>query len=314
MKKKLVCVILSLVMVLSLTACGSDDTKADVEVTEASEEETSDDAQDADEGDIAPAAEETVEEAPAENALVLNAPVTIYDESDVTVTVNPVENNKFDITIANNSAATINLKYDYIALNGYQINDSAATSVDAGATKDMTIGLDDFFGALGSEDVISVEIQSKLYDYASNTEMADLGYIFIEGPAYGSEAADLVSDDAMLVFKNDQISAYIDPVFTTTDVDFTMRGFTVNNSDAPVWCSAENFAFNGTPYSGLGDFETAAGLRKFDKIIDQFYYSWVGVASADEISTIEFDYTVGDTTIHVTLANSNGTLSVVSAE
>lgn len=313
MKKRIICVMLSLVMVLSLTACGGEDTKDDVEVTEASEdeEEASDEA---DEGDIATADEETVEETSAEDALVLNAPVTIYDENDVTITVNPVENKKFDVTVVNNSAATINWKYDCIALNGYQINDAKATSVDAGVTKDTIISLDDFFGALGSEDVISVEIQSKLYDYASNTETADLGYIFIQGPAYGNEAADLVTDDAMLVFKNDQISAYIDPVFTTTEVDFTMRGFTVNNSDAPVWCSAENFSFNGTPYSGLGDFETAAGHRKFDRIIANFYYSWVGVASADEISTIEFDYTVGDTMVHVTLANNNGTLSVVSAE
>lgn len=315
MKKKTICIILAMAMVFSLTACGSktdaEDTTAETTVeAEETEEAAETEVATEEEGDIATSEEEES----TDGALVLDAPVVIYDENDVTVTVNPVENQKFDITIANNSAASVNLKYDFIALNGYQINDSAATSADAGATKDMTISLDDFFGAIGSEDVISVEIQSKLYDYASSTEIADLGDIFIEGPAYGIEAADLVTDEAMLVYSNDQVLAYIDPVFTTTDVDFSVRGFTINNSGAPVWCSAENFAFNGTPYDGLGDFETAAGLRKFDKIIDQFYYSWIGVENADAIETIEFDYTIGETTLHVTLANKAGTLSVVSAE
>lgn len=316
MKKKFICMILATVMIFSLAACGNAAPADNSNTTEAAEAAETTETTETAEEDIAPVEENetpTDEVAQPENeALILNAPITIYDEGDVAITVNPIENNKFNMTIANNSAADVNLKYDFICINGYQVNDTQATHTEAGASKDCIITLDSFFEALGSDEVASVELQAKLYDYASSTEIADLGNIFIQGEAYGKDVPDLVTDEAMLVYSDDKVLAYIDPTFITTEVDFSLRGFTVNNTDAPIWCSAENFAFNGTPYDGLGDFETAAGLRKFDKIIDQFYYSWIGVEKADDIQTIEFDYTIGATTVHVTLTNNAGSLSVES--
>lgn len=75
--------------------------------------------------------------------------------------------------------------------------------------------------------------------------------MFIKGEAYGNEAADLVSDAAMRVYSDNDIDAYIDPVLTADSMFFSMRGFTVNNSNDAVWCTAENFAFNGTPYDAM---------------------------------------------------------------
>lgn len=318
MKKKVLCIVLTMTVGLSLAGCGGSDSAKPAtssesnETTEAVSESESKEA----EGDIAPATEETESDIAAateetEGALVFDGPVTIYDENDVVITVNPIENKKLDITVENNSAADVNFKYDFIKVNDYQVNDSVAKSVTAGTTNDIERDLEYFFDMLGSEEVASFEIQGKLYDYATQTEIADIGDVVIQGENYGNEYENIVTDDAMLVYSDKDVLAYISPDFITTDVDFSLTGFTVNNSGAPVWCSAENFSFNGTPYDGLGDFETAAGLRKYDKIIDQFYYSWVGVSGADDIKTIDFDYTIGEDTVHVTLENNAGTLSVV---
>lgn len=321
MKKKTISIILAMVMSLTLAACSGETSAPEANQSKTATSETAE-AEQADEPveDAGQTENETTEEAnqteetATEEALVLNSPVTVFDEGDVTIMVNPIENQELVISFANNSASKVNFKYDFINVNGYQVDDKGASSVEANSTYEKSIGLDDFFNALGSDAVASVELQGKLYDYATSTEIADAGYIFIQGEAYGQESADLVTDEAMLVYSNDKILAYIDPVFTTTDVDFTMRGFTINNTGESIWCMAENYSFNGTPYGGSGDFETAAGQRRFDKLIDQFYYSWIGVSSADEIETIEFDYTVGADMVHVTLANNAGTLSVVSVE
>lgn len=107
--------------------------------------------------------------------------------------------------------------------------------------------------------------------------------MFIKGEAYGNEAADLVSDAAMRVYSDNDIDAYIDPVLTADDMFFSMRGFTVNNSNEAVWCTAENFAFNGTPYDAMGNFETAAKHRRFDGLIEDFSYSWIGLENVDAL-------------------------------
>lgn len=143
--------------------------------------------------------------------------------------------------------------------------------------------MDKFFAVMGTDEVASVELQARLVDYATGSDIADIGDVFIKGEAYGNEAADLVSDAAMRVYSDNDIDAYIDPVLTADSMFFSMRGFTVNNSNDAVWCTAENFAFNGTPYDAMGNFETAAKHRRFDGLIEDFSYSWIGLENVDAL-------------------------------
>ncbi len=319
MKKRILGVIFAMMTALSIAACGNAGSEENNTDKKEADEEKEDDDEDADDDELNDD-EDIDSEVNGEvngednNALVLNAPITIYEEGDVSIIVNPVEDEMFAITVVNESDVNVNLKYDYLNLNGYQIEDSGAISVESGTTLDRVVKLEQFFEATGYEDVISVEVSLSLFEYATNTLISDIGNVFIQGEAYGDELDALVTDEAMLVYSDGQINAYIDPVLTTTDSHFTMRGYTENNSEDKVWCTAENFSFNGTYYGSLGNFETAAGQRRFDQLIDEYAYSWIDLECADDIETIEFDYTVGTETVHVILANDNGTLSVVSVE
>ncbi len=332
-KKNLISLILAAALVLCLAACGGESTEASAPASAASVSAESSAAVEApaEAAEAAPAeASEAVPEAAPEGGGIINedgfmeftqgdANIVVTETDDYAVTFDGFaetqEEYENHMIVANFTVTTKNTETKFSYGGASALVDGLAGMVtngndpDAGASASMEykVRIEPTFNvASGFGTYATFTMNIKSYDELNPAERIKIA-LYPQGKA---AAADYEVDlsGAKQVLDNETAAVYY---MGGNEAGTSGFFYFVNKTDKPLYFISSDFIFNGTQTdAAVGTYIPAGGAGFDDVYLDDATLGAVGIASADELTAIDFTLVIEDGDTDEELYNGTASVAV----
>ena len=287
--KKITALLLSILMLLSLTACGGTDAPAPTNTTAAPE--------------MTVPTEPKPTEPPASQNLLGNDVIQLVDNDDAAVHIIKIENNahtgmQLRLQCENKTDRTLLFSWDMVSVCGFMYDPFWAEEVAAGKTVNSTIYLDTY--ELEQMDVTSVDEISftlRIVDSENWMEEPLLEEPFTIYPT-GLSADTLVlpsrapTEDQVVIADNEDLRFVIEWADEEDTSAYTASVCMENKTDRNRMYAWDLVSVNGLMIDPFWAMSVAAGKKACSEIT--FYRSDLAENSIGEVSDIEFTLLVSD--------------------
>lgn len=290
--KKFLCTFLSLIIALSLVACGGD--SGDAEVKEST--------------DSSPATEETAEETTASGEITIEEAV-LLDEAGVKITATGMDYEDFwgpaiKLLIENNSEKALTFQARNVSVNGYMVDSSMSEDVAAGKKANTTLSfMDSSLETCGINTIADMEFSFHVFDSAEWETYLDSALVQVKTSA--TDGFEYIYDDSGT------------PVYEGNGVKIVAKGVSENDSifgpglvlylhnsgDVSVTVQVRDVSVNGFMIDPMFSCELGAGKHAIDAVT--FFESDLEENGITEITDLELYFHIFDTEEWETIADTD---------
>lgn len=291
--KRLTALLLSVIMLLSLTACGGADAPAPTDATASATVPT--------EG-ITPTEAEITEPSAPEN-LLGNDMIQLVNNENVAVYIVRIENNahtgmQLRIQCENKTDRTLLFSWDMVSICGFMYDPFWAEEVAAGKTVNSTIYLDTY--ELEQMDVTSVDEISFILRVVDSENWMEPPLVEEACTIYptGLNADTLVlpsrapTEDQVVLVDNDDLRFVIEWADEEDTSAYTVYVYMENKTDRNLMYSWDLVSVNDVMIDPFWAMSVAAGKKACSEVT--FYRSELESNGITEVSDIEFTLLVSD--------------------
>ena len=312
MRKKILAVVLSLALSLTVFACGdsdsgtSADVSSDVSVSESGSAES--------ENTDAEVSDETDSDITFEGQ-------TVMDNDEMSIEITGIETSSLwgtftlDFELENKSdSATYTASSIYVAVNGLMNSDAyLVTEVTAGnkaldSMEIYTSTLSDY----GIDQITDILMAISVYDSDTwETVAEETVHVYPYGEENASVYERASQDSDEVVIDDDSMTLTIIGYEPEGDYGYTVNAYVVNKTDASVMFSLEDASVNGYMCDPYWAADALIGTGMYAEFAwDDSYLEEIGITDpGNEIESIEFTFVVYDSGTYETYSSQTVTLN-----
>ena len=302
--KKPIALLFALTLLLGLAACGgSSGSEGAAPAEEPAQDTAAEEAAPADE----PPAEEPEETAEPEPEPepepelpgydVTQEENVLFDEDGISITFGAIYYDesygwRIPVTVVNSTDIAINVDINDIYVNSYYRGNSTIAPIEAGETKETDLYvMNAFLRNNEIEEIAEFTGYWTISDREANQVIYEIGDVLLRGPAYGYEQPDLKTDYALYESESDGIGVWLQTTAWVGETSCTLCEYIENPTGEFFATHIYNMYVNDVLYE---DYDLTAGIRRgargVDNIMNDLYYSWMGLESIQDLDHVTFDW------------------------
>ena len=293
--KRIIALILSVLMLLSLAACGGEETPAPTEPAVAATVPI----QETDEPTAAPTDAATE---PGETVPVM-AETVLADNENITFTVKSAEFSEhvglqLQVQCVNKTDRNLMFSWDMVSVCGYMFDPMWAEEVAAGKTANSTVSFDTYqLEKMGIASVDEISFTLRIYDSENWMEAPLVQEAFTVYPTgLNAETLNLPPREEMggqaVVAEDENVRFIIEWADAEDTEEYTVYVYMENKTDRNLMYAWDMVSVNGFMVDPFWSATVAAGKKAVDTVT--FYRSDLEANGIETVSEIEFTLTVSD--------------------